>query len=338
MRGFTDRRLGLLATVTGAAVGLVGLLLFAGFGPLAGPEPPSNPAEAANARPAVSNSDRPDPAGPSSSPSVPGPSSASGRSSGPSRPEDSPSASAGAYVDAPSENLRRLASALQFKYKSTTAVLRVPAGLGLTAAVEISVLWDEAGLRPTRATQDYNNATGNRSLFFFSVEDGRARPAASVVTLAERRADGEISGTYAVRSNVSIKPLYDIAVSPLTFTLQLDCDTVGASELHIRWYYPDGERGIHEVSTFEGESYAIAAFGRTYREVDASNLRVPAIVFYETDVAAGFYGFPDAHGQPLLPGNDRAVDVMAYARNDPQCGARLRFGITLRLREYPYLE
>jgi hypothetical protein len=338
MRGLMDHRRGLLATVTGIAAGLAGGLLIAGCGPLADPGSPSNPAEAANAPPSVSNSDRPDQAGPSSSPSGPDPAPVPGRSSRPSRPEDSPSTSAGAYADAPSDNLRRLASALQFRYKSTTAVLRVPAGLDLTAAVEISVLWDEAGTRPTRATQDYNNATGNRSLFFFPAEDGRTRPVANVVSLAERQADGEISGTYAVRSNVSIKPLYDIAVTPLTFTLQLDCDTVGASEIHIRWFYPDGGRGIHEVSTFEGESYAIAAFGRTYREVDASTLRVPAIVFYEVDVAAGFHGFPDANGQPLLPGTDRAVDVMAYARNDPQCGARLQFGVTLRLREYPYLD
>jgi hypothetical protein len=152
-------------------------------------------------------------------------------------------------------------------------------------------------------------------------------------------ASGENNRTYAVRSNVTIRPLYDITVSPLTFTLSLDCDTVGASEIHLRWYYPDGDGGIHEVSTFEGESYTIAAFGRTYREVgQSSDLRVPAVVFYEIDIAAGFHGYPDNHGQLLLPGGDRAIDVMAYARNDAQCGARLQFGITVRLREYPYLD
>jgi hypothetical protein len=185
MRGLMDRRLGVLATVAGAAVGLAGALVFAGFGPLAGPESPSNPAEAPNARPAVSDPDRPNLPGPTSSPSMPGPSSVPGRSSRPSRTDGGPSASPDAHADAQTENLRRLATALQFKYKSTTAVLRVPAGLNLTASVEISVLWDEAGLRPTRATQDYNNATGNRSLFFFPAAEGRARAVANVVTLAE---------------------------------------------------------------------------------------------------------------------------------------------------------
>jgi hypothetical protein len=52
-------------------------------------------------------------------------------------------------------------------------------------------------------------------------------------------------------------------------------------------------------------------------------------------VAAGFHGYPDSHGQLPLPGSDRAIDVMADARNDAQCGAWLQFGITVRLLEYP---
>src|SRR5688572_2954462 len=73
MRGLMDHRRGLLATATGIAAGLAGGLLIAGCGPLADPGSPSNPAEAANAPPSVSNSDRPDQAGPSSSPSGPDP-------------------------------------------------------------------------------------------------------------------------------------------------------------------------------------------------------------------------------------------------------------------------
>ena len=69
--------------------------------------------------------------------------------------------------------------------------------------------WDELGARPTRATQDYNNTTGNRSLFLFPAGDGSTRKVANVITLSERAANGETTATYAVRSDVTIEPLYD---------------------------------------------------------------------------------------------------------------------------------
>jgi hypothetical protein len=218
MRGPGDRRVGVLVAVTGASALVVAMLVFAVLGFLVGPVEAPNPAsapnavEAANPRSVASGPGLPSqgeppsgPSAPASRPSTAGPSWPPGSSAGTRSP------SAGAPGDAPSENLRRLAVALRFTYKSTTGLLTVPAGLNLTASVEISMMRDEVGPRPTLATQDYNNATGNRSIFLFPPGDGRARAVASVVTMAERGANG--TAIHAVWSNVTIEPLYDITVA-----------------------------------------------------------------------------------------------------------------------------
>jgi hypothetical protein len=243
------------------------------------------------------------------------------------------------HAGAPTDNLRRLATALRVKHKSTTGVMTVAAGLNLTAPVEISVLWDEVGPRPTRATQDYNNAAGNRSLFLFPPGDGRPRRVAVVITLAERLPDAT-SAPYAVRTNVTITPLYDVTVSPLRFTLEDDCDLVRDTEILLYWLRPDGSAGQFRWSLIEGQTVSVPGFAATYREAGVSTgLEEPPLKFYEDDFDGGasFHGPPGRTGRALLPGGNRAVDRYTYAINDVQCGARYRYDITFQLREYLYL-
>jgi hypothetical protein len=325
-----------LATVTGIGVGLAGVLLFVRFGPPVDAESP-NPAEVANASSVAGNAGRPPVGFPSglAFPSLPGGRPGTDPSTGPGT---GPSTSAGPLVDAPTENLRKVAAAVRFKYKSATGVLMVPPGLNLTGPVEISMLWDEGSPRPTRATQNYNNATGNRAIFFFPVESGSLRRVANVLSLREPGVEGAAT---AVRSNVTIEPLYDVHVSPLTFALEDDCDVVGDSEMVIRWRYADGNLGSHKVSMSEGQVRTVADFERTYQEVGRSaGLQEPAVIYFEDDGALGgdFFGHPSGPRPPLVLGVDRAVDRFGYAVNDVQCGARLKYSITYQLREYLYLE
>jgi hypothetical protein len=328
MRAFRNRRVSVLATVTGVGVGIAGVVLFARFGPPVGPES-YDPAEAANAS-SVAGDPRKPPAG---MPSLPFPSLPGGR------PGSSSSSPSGApTVDAPTENLRKVVAALRFTYKSTTGVLIVPPGLNLTGTVEISMLWDEGSARPTRATQNYNNATGNRSLFLFPTVDGRTRPVANVLSLREPGVEGAYT---AVRSNVTIEPLYDVSVSPLTFTLEDDCDLAGDSEMLIRWRSPDGRLGQFEVSMSEGQLRTAVDFKQTYQEAGRStNLQEPTVIYFEDDGAFGgdFFGYPTASRPPLVLGKDLVVDRYGYAQNDVQCGARIKYSITYQLREYLYLE
>jgi hypothetical protein len=348
MQGWGNRRTTILA-LAGAAAVAVGMLVYSAFVLLAAPAP--DPVGAAATRTVASNPDTPvppsltppstalpsGPAGPPTggpSPSGDGPPWPSGE------PGTTPGAPADLHADAPSDNLRRLATALRVKHKSTTGVMTVAAGLNLTAPVEISVLWDEVGPRPTRTTQDYNNATGNRALFLFPPGDGRPRRVAVVITLAERLPDGT-SATYAVRTNVTITPLYDITVSPLRFTLEDDCDLVGESEVWLIWLRPNGSVGEFRRGMIEGQFVSIAGFGATYREVGVSaGLEEPPLRFYEDDVDGGtsFHGPPGRNGRGLLPGGNRAVDRFTYAINDVQCGARYQYDITFQHREYLFLE
>jgi hypothetical protein len=326
MRAFRNRRASVLATVTGFSVGIAGVLLFVRFGPSVGAQS-YDPAEAANAR-SVAGDPRKPPVKMPSFPSLPGGRPGSG----------SPSPSGAPAVDAPTENLRKVVAALRFTYKSTTGVLIVPPGLNLTGPVEISMLWDEGSSRPTRATQDYNNATGNRSLFLFPAGDGRARPVANVLSLREPGVEGAYT---AVRSNVTIEPLYDVSVSPLTFTLQDDCDLAGDSEIVIRWRSPNGRPGEYAVSMSEGQVRTAVGFEQAYQEAGrAANLKEPTVVYFEDDGALGgdFFGYPTESTRPLVLGTDLAVDRYGYALNDVQCGARIKYSITYRLREYLYLE
>jgi hypothetical protein len=342
MRRLLDRRTGVVVTVTGAGSAVVGLLVFGALGLLAGPAPGPDPVEAANPGSVASGPGGPPPAQSPGGPSAPSSKSSQSSTTGPSwLPGPSggtPSPSAATHADAPSDNLRRLADALRFAYKSTTGAMVAPAGLNITAPVEISVLWDEGGPRPTRATQDYNNTTGNRSIFLFPAGDGRARAVKSVVTMAERRADG--ADVYAVRSNVTIEPLYDITFSPVVFTLLTDCE-VFETEVKLYRVTPTDGVGLFERSMNEGQSATISDFGQTYREVgQSSNLRTPYFDLINDDGPWGeFPGPPGTNPNPPLPlGEDRTVDVGISERKNSACVGRIRYGIKFQLREYLYLE
>jgi len=329
MRRFTNRRVTIVA-----AVAIVAAIGVSACRSSAGPETPIKPPGAAG-----TGSAAPDPLPPPArSSSTPSPSRPTGRPSPPGS-TGTPSAAVDTYADAPSDNLRLLARALRFKYKSTTGVLMVPPGLRLTAPVEISMLWDERGPRPTRATQDYNNATGNRSIFFYPTGNGLRRPVNNVVTLAERTTAGEFVATYAVRSNVTIEPLYNIYISNLQFTLLTDCDPVGASEVFLQWLTPTNDDGEFKASTYQGSTFTITKFAHAYTEVGVSAaLQVPVIAFHEED-PGGFYGRPIASNPPdqLLPGSDHSVNVVVNT-GDVNCQARLQYGVVYRFQEYPYLE
>jgi hypothetical protein len=229
---------------------------------------------------------------------------------------------------------------LRLKHRSVNGVLLVRAGLNLTNTVEISILWDVRGPRPTRVTQDYNNATGNRALFTFPVGDGAARQVQSDITLAERSAGGEPVAVYTVKSTVTFTPLYDIRLSPMVIKLLLSCDLVGDTELRLAWTGPDDRTTKWRADTVGGSTLTVSEFARTFTEVGTSaDLTKPAMNFYEDDLEPNtFWGPPLKGNEPLLPGHDYAVDKVIYAMNDANCGLWVRYNVTYTLRDYPFLD
>jgi hypothetical protein len=351
----SNRRLVVLATIATITVAAATTLVLTWLGP-AGPDPiDSAQAAAAAAGPDGSSPPKSEPPPRSGSPQdpsrpgTPAQPASSAQPGTPNEPEtltqaDTPAASgAGGNVheNAPTENLGRLATALRLKHKSVNGVLLVPAGLNLTNAVEISILWDVLGPRPTRVTQDYNNATGNRALFLFPAGNGTARQVQSDITLAEKAADGTPVAVYAVKSTVTFQPLYDIRLGPLVIELLVDCDFFGASEVRLAWAGPDGRVTRWQADTFAGSRFTLSEFAQTFTEVSASaDLTKPELLFYEDDPSSTtfFSTTPSKGTEPLLPGHDYAFDKVIVSPGDANCGLWSRYGVTYTLREYPFLD
>jgi hypothetical protein len=169
MRGIRYQRNAVLATVTGISVGLAGVLLFARSGT---PDDVPRAAAATQAGAAATGTGT---AGAVRGPGIP----------------PAPGASQNAPPDpnpgAPTANLKRVAGALQLRHKSVTAVVTLPAGLGVTNRVDVSVLFGN-GTQSQRITQAYNNSDGNRFVANFPANDGQKRPRRSSSAFLKRSA------------------------------------------------------------------------------------------------------------------------------------------------------
>jgi len=240
---------------------------------------------------------------------------------------------------APTPNLRIVASYLQVKSRSVTVVVALPAGLGITNRVDVSVAFDERGPNSQRVTQTYNNARGNRIIANLAEGGGQRRQVQVVTSLAEVARNGDYVGVHAVRSTVSLEPLHDISLGKFHAYLFNDCDEVGDSEPHVYWAHADGQQGNAELSMSAGEDVPVPHFARTFAEVGQSaNLKLPTFLLWEDDVELGeFRKSPPVPFTPLLPGTTRTMEFTVGARNDRSCNVKLTYRITYTLRQYPNL-
>jgi hypothetical protein len=238
---------------------------------------------------------------------------------------------------APTANLKIVASYLQLKSKSVTVVVTLPAGLGTTNRVDVSVAFDERGPNSQRITQTYSNAKGNRIIANLADGGGQRRQVQIVTSLAEMAPNGSHVGVYAVRSTVNLEPLYDISLGHFHAYLYNDCDSVGDSEPHVYWAHADGQRGDAEVSMSAGEDVPVPNFARTFTEAgQTTNLKLPTFLLWEEDVEVGeFRKSPPVPFTPLLPGTAHTVAFSLTARNDNSCNVKLSYRITYTLRQYP---
>jgi hypothetical protein len=143
--------------------------------------------------------------------------------------------------------------------------------------------------------------------------------------------------------SIAIEPLYDISVSPLTFTLLSACDRFSFSdEPRIGWRTPERSLRIKEISLSVGESHQFQEFAGTWTEVGiSSDLRVPVIWWYEDDTTFPGQPFfpnpPEASDQAsLLPGPTRIISFQKTSE-DIQCQGHFEYSIHITLRWYPDL-
>ncbi|HEY2949680.1 MAG TPA: hypothetical protein VGJ53_15005 [Micromonosporaceae bacterium] len=325
MRGIKYQRNAVLATVTGISVGLAGVLLFARSAPSGTPDDVPRAAAATQTGAAATRT---------------GTAGAAVRGPGiPPAPAASQNAPPDPNPGAPTANLKRVAGALQLRHKSVTAVVTLPAGLGVTNRVDVSVLFGN-GAQSQRITQAYNNASGNRFVANFAANDGQKRREEVTISLLEAVGNGDFT-PYAVRSTVDLEPLYDISLGDFTAYLYDDCDAVGDSEPHVYWRFPDGTPEDVEVSMSAAETIPVPKLARTFTEVGQSaSLKLPVFRVWEEDVEVfGFHGGLYRNGAtPLLPGSRTRTVVGTFpAENDHSCNVKLSYRITYQLRQYPNL-
>lgn len=329
MNVIKDHRPGVMATAVSVAIGLAGVALFVR---LPRPDPVDPAAEPAAAVRSGSVAD-PGARGPGIPPA----------------PGSTQNAPPDADPGAPTANLKKVANNLHLNFKSTTVVVTLPPGLGITDRVEVSTLFDESAPSAQRITQAYNNVNGNRMVANVAEANGK-RQVKVVTTLGETAADGTRLGTYAVRSTVNLEPLYDIALGPLAIYLVDDCDRFGTSEPVVYWAWPDfpAHGFIHrgEVSMYAGETKTINKFAVAYSAAGQSaHLSYPTFGLFEDDLLGEEGGPPNGVSEtveeephvPLLPGRTHTVKVDVQLQLGSHCRAKLSYKLTITLRQYPNL-
>jgi hypothetical protein len=315
----TKRRVGIVAGLCAAVIGLAAAAQYVRHGYGAGPDPGTAVPVAA-----VRTGTVPTPGNDVRGPGIP------------PAPGSSENAPPDPNNGAPTANLKRIANNLHLTYKSVTAVVTLPAGLGVTNRVDVSVLFG-TGAQAKRITQSYNNSNGNRIVYDFPANDGQRRREEVTTSLAE--ASSEANLTYAVRSTVDLEPLFDIALSPITFTLINDCDRYGDSEPDIAWRHPDGKVDHYLMSMRSGDTRTIGRFERTFSEVGQSaTLGIPIFLLFEDDLG-NFYNwrFVPELVTPALPGRTHTASFKLSEAGDSNCAGEVRYRITYTVRHYTSL-
>jgi hypothetical protein len=237
---------------------------------------------------------------------------------------------------APTANLTTVANAVAFRVSSITTAITVPTGLAVTNPVEVSVLFSDN----RRITQTYAPAVGVRIVHDFPENAGTRRPETALVNLTETTPTGAVP--FHFTHPITIDPLYDVTLGPLTFRLLSDCDPPFDTKPTIAWKDAYGDQ-YTDISLGAGDSRQIARFGHTYREVDlARALPRPGLVWTDFGIdhfdLGGFYGPtpPRAEGA-LLPDTNHTVRFTRSAANDAFCLGEFSYSQTISLRTYPHL-
>ena len=258
---------------------------------------------------------------------------------------------AGPRYVGPTPDLTAVANAISMRHKSLTILVTVRPGLALTKTVAISIAFDA-----TRQTQPYVASAGNRFLYNAPQGSGHPRRVNVAITLTEdklvvggvatfSRANPVVGATFTLPWYVDLDPLFDVAITPLRFTMTSDCEKglfeVGKSEIRSSWTSPEGTYREKNFSTSKGKVVTINEFAWARQEVSASaNLFWPQWGFYESDVklSGAYLGGFSPPTIKLLPGSSGYVGrSLTAGRGQSDCTANIAFDIKIQVRQYPNL-
>src|SRR5205823_2280663 len=148
-----------------------------------------------------------------------------------------------------------LVNAIRVRTRSVSAVLHIPAGLTVPNKTEISSLFN----LKDRITVTYDQTNGNVVTYNYPVGDGKPKQTRIDISLLEHGPAGPSTAAYL--PTVTIYPLFNVSVSPLTFTLTNQCDgtTFGPfgggendSEPRIMW---TDDRGSAQMDIDNAQSF-----------------------------------------------------------------------------------
>lgn len=266
---------------------------------------------------------------------------------------------------APTADLTAVATALSqsLKFEGLTTVITTTPGLLLTQPVEISIAF-YSPIGSERITQPYQRKFGNRFVYHDLEGDGKKRRVRIEAMLSQPNPSGGLYG-YMLSGHADLDPIYDIAISPLRFTLVDDCDPIGKSDISFGWYPPNisSVPDFHSISFHpsEGTPVTIERFAWARTEVSAAvNLHMLSLTFKEHDPRIlNFFDFsfpgiydwlPPISTVNLVPGKTQDFSFglfsgHSYPPSGPAeirggghtCLAKIEYRITYTLRMYPNL-
>jgi hypothetical protein len=240
------------------------------------------------------------------------------------------------YV-ADTENLTQVANAISMQQKSLSILVTAKSGLVLTSPVTITVTYqgpatntpDNTGFK--QLVEPYAAQTGNRFLFNALETDGKPRPATVHISLLEPKPGGgsrEGHAFYFPEMRLNLDPLYDVATSPLDFTLGDNCGPAGESQVGLHWYSPEGTDHSENFSASAGKTVTFPQFAWKRAEVSASaNLTTPAVGFWKRGPGTTQPNFTRSKAN-LVPGKTRTIRAHEVSG---QCRALIEYTITYRL-------
>jgi len=250
---------------------------------------------------------------------------------------------------APTDDLSAVANSLTFTSKSTTTDVRAAAGLNLAHPVSISATYRTFN-SPSLLHgigHSYDAANGTNLVWSYPAANANQFRVRVHLTLTEVVSPTDTE-TFAIDWNPILLPLYDVNISPLTFTLTSYRGITSDSNVFIWWQGIDGQLQNRSVDVFVGKPKPILEFAQSLSQVSALTsipsryaggpvYTNPVPNYYPSLFAA--YADPETHvpATPLVTGQgyryDRTIHLSALGGALDWKG-RLQFTVTQQLHTY----
>ena len=137
--------------------------------------------------------------------------------------------------------------------------------------------------------------------------------------------------SFTFSTQFTMTPLFNVTVTPLKFFLYADCDTVGKSDIYLRWSSPDRQPHKSKFKISGGQTREIAEFGWSARNIGLADLFEPAMRFNEEDLVGQFTPDKVTGDRKLTPPTIKDFNFILYEDYDKFCKARITYRIVLTL-------